>query len=258
MKPIIIANWKMQLGVHDTVNRLTSLRLNLKEFGYGLDVAVCPSTIALTAAKEILITSKIQLGAQDVFWEEKGAYTGETSPRQLQEVGVRYVIVGHSERREYLGETDSMVGQKVVSVLAHGMVPILCVGETAHQRNDNVHEMVIVQQLERALQSTTPPNKNQQLLVAYEPMWAIGTGEPASPAVADQMRQVIERTLIERFGAEIARERCAILYGGSVDAKNICDYVRKDSYDGALVGGASLDPESFSTLLQTVKDHCLK
>ena len=193
MKPIIVANWKMQLGVNETVNRLTALRLYVKDFGYQIDVAVCPSTISLTKAKEILVTSKIQLGAQDVFWEEKGAYTGETSPRQLQEIGVRYVIVGHSERREFLGETDSMVGQKVMSTLAHGLLPILCVGETAHHRNDNVHEMVITQQLDRALQSATPPNKNQMLLVAYEPMWAIGTGEPASPAVADQMRQEIGR-----------------------------------------------------------------
>lgn len=256
MKPIIIANWKMQLGIDETVSRLTALRLQVKDFGYHLDVAVCPSTIALNKAKEVLVTSKIQLGAQNVFWEEKGAFTGETSPRQLQEAGVRYVIVGHSERREFLGETDTMVGHKLMSVLAHGLIPVLCVGESAHQRNENKHERVITQQLERALQSATPPSQNQMLLVAYEPIWAIGTGEPASPEVADQMRQVIHRQLVERFGAELVKERCAILYGGSVDAKNICEYVHEGSYDGALVGGASLDPESFHALLQTVKDHC--
>lgn len=256
MRPIIVANWKMQLGVNETVNRLTTLRLLVKDFGYALDVAVCPSTITLTKAKEVLVTSKIQLGAQNVFWEEKGAFTGETSPRQLQETGVRYVIIGHSERREYLGETDAMVGHKVMSAMAHGLIPVVCVGETAHQRNDNLQERIITQQLEHALQSATPPTQNQMLLVAYEPMWAIGTGEPASPEVADQMRLLIYRQLVERFGQEITDQRCAILYGGSVDAKNICDYVREGSYSGALVGGASLDPESFLALLQTVKDHC--
>lgn len=255
MKPIIVANWKMQLGIQESIDRLTSLRMELKDFGYGVEVVVCPSMPALHQAKEVLVTSKIRLGAQDVFWEERGAFTGEVSPQQLREIGISHVIIGHSERREFLGETDSMIGQKIVSALAHGLIPILCVGETAHQRNDNLQEMVIVQQLERALQSTTPPNQNEMLLVAYEPIWAIGTGEPASPAAAELIRQVIVRTLSERFGQEIVDQRCAVLYGGSVNNENITTYVHSGSFDGALVGGASLDPQAFSSLLTTVKEH---
>lgn len=255
MKPVIVANWKMQLGQAQSVERLTALRIGLKDFGYQVHVVVCPTFTALERAKETLITSKIQLGAQDMFWAEQGAFTGEVSPTQLKEIGVSHVILGHSERREFLGETDSMVAQKVESAMAHGLTPIICVGETAHQRNDNIHEMVIVQQLERALQCTTPPSENQMVLVAYEPMWAIGTGEPAAPVQAELMRQVIVRTLQEKFGPELTAHRCGVLYGGSVDAQNITNYVRPDSYNGALVGGAGLQPESFMALLTSVKQQ---
>ena len=255
MKPILVANWKMQLSQAESVERLTALRLGVKDFGYAVHMVVCPSFTALERAKETLITSKIQLGAQDMFWAEQGAFTGEVSPTQLRELGVTHVILGHSERREFLGETDKMVAQKVESAMAHGLTPIVCVGETAHQRNDNQQESVIVQELERALQCTPPPSENQMLYVAYEPMWAIGTGEPASPAQAELMRQVIVRTLQEKFGAELAAHRCGVLYGGSVDAENISHYVRPDSYQGALVGGAGLKPETFLALLTSIKQQ---
>ena len=255
MKPVIVANWKMQLSQAESIERLAAIRLGVKDFGYAVQIVVCPTFTALERAKETLITSKIQLGAQDMFWADRGAYTGEVSPTNLRELGVTHVIIGHSERREFLGETDTMVAQKVTSALTHRLSPIICVGETAHQRKDNHQEEIIIKQLQAALHDAPVPAENQSVLVAYEPIWAIGSGQPATATQAELMRQVIEKTLQEKFGGEIAQHRCGVLYGGSVDATNITDYVKTGSYNGALVGGAGLQPESFLALLTSVKQQ---
>lgn len=251
--PVVIANWKMQLGVRDTAVRLAILRAKLKNFGHQVKVVVCPSYMSLMEAKKMLRNSKIQLGAQDVFWDEKGAYTGEVSPLTLLEAGVGYVLLGHSERRQYLGETDVMVARKIISALSHNLMPVICVGETAHERNDGLQETVVRRQLSNALRSAPPPSLNRTVYLAYEPIWAIGSGEPAPADLADDMRVFIRQTLIDRYSLPLVTRCFRILYGGSVNADNVCDYIRPGGYDGALVGTASLEPSNFYTILTTIR-----
>lgn len=250
--PLIVANWKMQLGVAESHERLTAMKERLKTVKGRYQVVVCPTFVALGGMKKLLRGSDIQLGAQDVFWHSRGAFTGEVSPHDLTEVGVEYAIIGHSERRQQLGETDVMVGRKVMSALRHGLTPILCVGETAHERNEGRHEMVVRQQVVAALRTAPPPTNNARLYIAYEPIWAIGTGEAASAEEAQLMFEVIKQTLIDTYSLAQVEQSFRILYGGSVDATNVSQYVSASSYHGALVGGASLDPEKFSTLITNI------
>ncbi|MEK7636958.1 MAG: triose-phosphate isomerase [Patescibacteria group bacterium] len=250
--PLIVANWKMQLGIEESHQRLTDLKQRLKTVRGRYQTVVCPSFVALSGMKKFLRGSAIQLGAQDVFWDDRGAYTGEVSPLNLREAGVEYVLIGHSERRQLVGETDEMVGRKVVSALGHGLTPILCVGETAHQRNDGRHELIVTRQLTAALRTAPPSSGQGRLYVAYEPVWAIGTGEPAGVEVAQTMREVIRQTLIELYSPAQVDQSFRFLYGGSVDADNVSQYVNAAAYHGALVGTASLDPEKFAMLISHI------
>lgn len=250
--PLIVANWKMQLGMADSHQRLAELKVKLKTLHGRYKIVVCPTALALPGAKKLLRGSPIQLGAQNVSWDDRGALTGETSPLSLVETGVEYVIIGHSERRHLLGETDEMVGRKVVSALAHGLAPIICVGETAHERNDNRHELVVGRQLTAALRTAPPPTINHHITIAYEPVWAIGTGEPASSAEATAMLDVITQLLINRYGLEIVERNFRLLYGGSVAPENVGQYVRAGAFHGALVGGASLEANSLTGLISNI------
>lgn len=250
--PLIVANWKMQLGIAESHQRLTDMKLKMKTVRGRYQAVICPSFVALGGAQKLLRGSAIQLGAQDVFWDGRGAYTGEVSPINLREVGVDYVIIGHSERREQLGETDEMIGRKVVSALGHGLTVILCVGETAHERNEGRQEMVITKQLQAALRASPPPVGQGRMYIAYEPIWAVGTGESARPEDALAMYRVIMQTLIDRYSEAQVEQGCRVLYGGSVDADNVTQYVHASSYHGALVGGASLDPEKFSAIITNI------
>lgn len=253
--PLIVANWKMQLGVDDSLQRLTDLKLLLKSVRGRQQVVVCPSYLSLPGAKRLLRGSTIKLGAQDVFWDDRGAYTGEVSPLDLVEAGVEYVIIGHSERRHLLGETDEMIGRKLISAYGHRLTPILCVGETAHERNDGRHEIVIRQQLTKALRTAPPPAGLSRLYIAYEPVWAVGTGEPASAGEALTMLEVIKRTLIDCYSIGQVEQSFRVLYGGSVDATNVKNYVSTTGFHGTLVGGASLQPEQFVSLVTTIIKH---
>lgn len=253
--PLIVANWKMQLGVGESHERLADLKLRLKTVRGRYQPVVCPTFMALADAKRLLRGSTIKLGAQDVFWDDQGAYTGEISPLSIREVGAEYVIIGHSERRHVIGETDEVIARKVISALGHGLTPILCVGETAHERNEGRHETVIRQQLHRALRSSPPPAGQGRLYIAYEPVWAIGTGEPASVNEALTMLEVIRQTLIDRYSLAQVEQGIRMLYGGSVDADNVDRYVGSTTYHGALVGGASLDPAHFTTLIKKIIEH---
>ncbi len=250
--PLIVANWKMQLGIEESHQRLSELKQSLKTVRGRYQAVVCPSFVALDGLKKVLRGSSMKLGAQDVFWNDHGAYTGEVSPLNLREVGVEYVIIGHSERRQLLGETDEMVGRKIISALGHGLTPILCVGETAHERNEGRHELVIAKQLTAALRTAPPPMGHSRLYVAYEPIWAIGTGEPAGAEVAQTMREVIRQTLIELYSPAQVEQSFRILYGGSVNADNVMDYVRANSFHGVLAGTASLDPAKFAWLISHI------
>jgi triosephosphate isomerase len=251
--PTIIANWKMNFGQAETVKRIGVLRTKMKGLDPQVKAVICPAFTSLPAAAKALGTSRVHLGAQDVFWDEQGAYTGEISPLMLSELGVEYVIVGHSERRHILGETDVMVARKMISALAHGMMPILCVGETGDQRRQKRHERVVADQLQNALRSLPPPPRHRRLYIAYEPIWAVGTGQAADPAEALAMRALIEQTLIDLYSESLAASSFRILYGGSVDASNVTTYVYPGGFDGALVGTASLEPTSFVTMLKAVK-----
>lgn len=248
--PLIVANWKMQLDTAATVARIKEFRAELKNFRGRVQAVICPSFTALAEAAKALKGSKTKLGAQNIFWDERGAYTGEVSPLQLREAGVEYVIIGHSERRQLLGETDVMVARKVIAAISHGLAPILCVGENADERAQGQHENVVRRQLTSALRSMPPPSRSKRVYIAYEPIWAIGTGAPADPGQAADIRATIEQTLIDLYSAATIRQGFRILYGGSVDLNNIFDYVRPDAYSGALVGTASLDPARLADMVK--------
>ena len=211
-------------------------------------MVVCPPFTALRSVQILIETDRlaIQMGAQHVYWEEKGAFTGEVSAPMLAKMGTRYVICGHSERRQLFGETDAMVNRRAKAVIAHAMTPIVCVGETLEQREGDETESVVVSQLKASL-AGIDAQAVTNLAVAYEPVWAIGTGRNASADDAGAVCELIRDTVAELSGEE-AGAGMRILYGGSVNAGNIKGFMAKRHIDGALVGGASLDPDSFAAV----------
>lgn len=253
--PLIVANWKMQLDAEQTVARIKDFRTELKNFRGRVQPVICPSFTGLADAAKALKGSKTKLGAQNVFWDERGAYTGEVSPGQLREQGAEYVIIGHSERRQLLNETEVMVARKMIAAVTHGLMPILCVGENGDERARGAQENVVRRQLESALRSLPPPSQSKRVYIAYEPIWAIGTGAPADPAQAEDIRAVIEQTLIDLYSEPIVAHGFRILYGGSVDLENILDYVKPAGYDGALIGTASLEPATLAAMVREVQQE---
>lgn len=248
MPPLIIANWKMKLGLDQS--RLLAQAVKKIPTG-NAEVVICPSFPSLTTVSTVLARSRFALGAQDCFWEAHGAYTGAVSPETLHEIGCRYVIVGHSERRQYLGETDEMVRRKVAAALSAGLVPIVCVGETFEQRQTGHQDYALIQQTSRALEGIAL-TEDQQLIVAYEPVWVIGTGQAISPDQAQAAHQVIRQTLIDLFPLPLVTENIRIIYGGSVDSDNVGDFVSLEHTGGVLVGNASLDAGEFAALIRSV------
>ena len=206
----------------------------------GVEVVLCPPFISLAAAKAATKGSPVEVGAQNMYFEEKGAFTGETSPMMLKDL-CAYVILGHSERRSLFRETDDAVGRKVAVAVANGLKPILCVGETAHERQSQRAEGVVTAQIRDGLSRIKPDGT---LVIAYEPVWAIGSGLPATPQTANEMCGFIRREVAQRFSQEVARD-ARVLYGGSVTSKNIGEFMSQSDIDGALVGGASLQAEEF-------------
>ena len=243
-KPIIAGNWKM----NTTLGEATELAERLKpglEAADSVEVVVCPPFVALAAVGEVLRDSSIRLGAQDMYHEASGAFTGEVSPAMLAGL-CQDVILGHSERRHHFGETDASVGRKVVAAQGAGLRPIMCVGERLEEREDGIAEIVVEQQVKLGL-ARLPSTGD--LVVAYEPIWAIGTGRAATPEDAEAMMAHIRATLAARYGDEAA-SAVPLLYGGSVTDENVADFVRQPDVDGALVGGASLKAESFVELVR--------
>lgn len=240
-QPLIAGNWKMHKTAAEGQALARAIREGLR--ATTVEVVVCPPFTALPAVHAVLHGSPIQVGAQNMHWEDAGAFTGEISPVMLKE-WCRYVIIGHSERRQYFHEDDEVVRCKVAAALRHGLTPILCVGETLAQREAGQTGAVVATQARRALEGLTP-EQVAGLVIAYEPVWAIGTGRAATGADAEEVIQRwVRGTLAEAFGAEVAR-RVRVLYGGSVTPENIGEFVCRPSIDGALVGGASLKAESF-------------
>lgn len=239
-RPLIAANWKMNIGTVEEARSLVRRLRPVLARASGVEVAICPPFTVLASLAEVLAASPIALGAQDVHPEDAGAHTGEISPCMLAHL-CEYVIVGHSERRG-AGETDEDVAGKVRACLRHGMSPIVCVGEDSAQNAAGETDTVVRAQVERALKGVDAPEAARCVL-AYEPIWAIGSGSPATPASANRtMGLGLRACLEELFGTAIA-ERVRLLYGGSVKAANISGYIAMPEIDGALVGGASLGPE---------------
>ena len=249
-RPIIAGNWKMHLLREEAAALVRQLRGTCETDA--VEVVVCPSYTALAAAAAALSGSRIGLGAQDVFWEPQGAFTGEVSPRMLVDAGCRYVIVGHSERRTHFGETDDTVRCKLAAARRHGLAPIVCVGETLAQREAGQTFEVLTRQLDGALAETASAEA-AALILAYEPVWAIGTGRNATPEQAQEAHVFIRRWLAKRFD-ERAAESLRIQYGGSVTAANAASLLQQPDVDGALVGGASLKAESFAAIVKAAAE----
>ncbi|WP_456454796.1 triose-phosphate isomerase [Thermovibrio sp.] len=246
MRRLLIAgNWKM----HKTVPQALTLVRELKELLKGVedrDVLVCPPFTALYPVREELKGSSIYLGAQNMFYEEEGAYTGEISPLMLKDLNCSFVIVGHSERRRIFKEDDELINRKVLSAVNHGITPILCVGETLEERERGETEKVVDKQLRKGLKGLSEVD---EFVIAYEPVWAIGTGKSATPEMAQEVHLFIREVLKELFGKEKA-SKVRILYGGSVKPENAKSLLEMEDIDGALVGGASLKAESFSRIVK--------
>jgi triosephosphate isomerase len=249
--PIIAANWKMHKTHLEAIQAVQKLSYLLDaDDADRVEVVICPAFTALRSIETLIDSDRLPygLGAQDVHFEDQGAFTGEVSPLMLEALKVSYVIVGHSERRELFGETDETVNRKVRAVHAHGMTPILCVGETLAEREAGLTADKVTGQIERGLRGV-PAEDAATLVVAYEPIWAIGTGRNAVPSDAGEVIAVIRQALASRYSHELA-DGVRIQYGGSVKPGNIRDFMAHPEIDGALVGGASLDPEEFALIVK--------
>ena len=250
-KPLISGNWKMNLTHLEAIQVVQKLSYQLTTQDYdAVDVSVHPPFTGLRTVQLLLDTDRIpmSLGAQNCHWEEKGAYTGEVSPAMLAKLNCTYVIVGHSERREIFGETDEVVRRKMEAVVAHGMTPILCVGETLEEREAGTTEAKVTGQIQAAL-TGRPAAEVAAMVVAYEPIWAIGTGRTATPDDAQATCGLIRTTVRSLFDDDVA-DALRIQYGGSVKASNNAELMAQPDIDGALVGGASLDPDEFARIVQ--------
>jgi triosephosphate isomerase len=240
--PIIAGNWKMYKTVADTVKYVKEFRVMVKDIA-DVEIVIAPPFTAVHAAAEAARNSNVIVAAQDLYWEREGAFTGQVSAQMVREAGAEYVIIGHSERRTLFGETDTMVNQKTVAAFAAGLTPIVCIGETLDQRDRSETLDVLDRQITQGLEGLTG-EQLALLVIAYEPVWAIGTGRTATPAQAGEAHTHIRGRLRQWFGADAA-DRCHVIYGGSVKPENAKDLVGQADVDGALVGGASLDIKAF-------------
>jgi triosephosphate isomerase len=250
-RPIVAANWKMHKTHLEAIQAVQKLSYLLdRDDAERVEVVICPPFTALRSIETLLQSDRLPyaLGAQDVHWEDKGAFTGAISPPMLKALGVRYVIVGHSERRALFGETDEIVNRKVRAVFRNGMTPILCVGETLEERDTGGTEDKVDRQIRADLKGVGA-EEAASVVIAYEPIWAIGTGRNAEPADAGQVIATIREALASSFSSDVAG-RVRVQYGGSVKAGNIRDFMAHPEIDGALVGGASLDPEEFALIVK--------
>jgi len=245
--PLIAGNWKMNGLLREARDLASGLARELGKDG-GPEVVVCPPFLALPAVREVLNGAPLRLGAQDLHWEAKGAYTGEVSPAMLKDVGCTHVIIGHSERRHIMGETNEMVNRKVKAALAADLVPIVCVGELLEERNMGVTREVVERQVSKGLDGLSPEGW-AKLVLAYEPVWAIGTGRTATPRQASEVHHYVRKLASQKAGPAVA-ERLRILYGGSVTPENAKELLAEEDIDGALVGGASLKVESFVKIVR--------
>ncbi|MCS7151656.1 MAG: triose-phosphate isomerase [Endomicrobia bacterium] len=241
-KPLIAANWKMHKIISEIEDYIRKF-ISLVDKNFDREIVLCVPFTGLYIAGKLLFGSNIKLGAQNMYIEEKGAYTGEISPVMLKDVGCNYVILGHSERRKYFNETDEFVNKKVLTAIKFGLIPIVCIGETLQEREQNKTFEVLERQVRGSLANLNTLDA-EKIVIAYEPVWAIGTGKNATPQQAQEAQQFIRQKYAELYGSIVA-EKVRILYGGSITPENFKGIMSQKDVDGGLVGGASLDPESF-------------
>lgn len=245
-KRIIAGNWKMNETIDESVALASAIKSSLFEID-DPEVVLCPPFTSIARVGEITYGTAIELGAQNMYWERSGAYTGEISPPMLKALGCRYVILGHSERRGLFGETDAVVNRKIKACLENGLFPIICVGETLEKREAGVTREIVSKQFTRSLAGISGEDI-KRCVIAYEPIWAIGTGRTATPVQAQEVHAFIRSLIAESFGSEAADE-VRIQYGGSVNPDNAGSILSQPDIDGALVGGASLKAESFCKIV---------
>ena len=248
---VIAGNWKMFNGLEETTRLIEALRGRSGEFPPRVTVIVCPPFTSLSTAAGLLRGSSIQLGAQNMSDRDEGAFTGEISWNMLRSAGCTYVILGHSERRQIFKETDELVNRKVRKALANGLNPIICVGETLDEREKGITRNVITTQVNGVLKDVSAAEMGK-VIIAYEPVWAIGTGRNATPAQAQEVHLHIRKLVEEIFGGPVAQD-LVIQYGGSVKPENAKDLLAQSDIDGALVGGACLKADSFTAIIKSVK-----
>ena len=248
--PMVVANWKMYKTVSEAVNFFANFPKDVEKIS-DVEMVICPPFVSLADLSRLLKNTSLFLGAQNMYWEKEGAYTGEISPLMLRELGVKYVIIGHSERRNFFGESDRVIRKKVDAAFTYGLFPILCIGENWEQYKNGETRNVLKEQLFLALEQLSPNGDlMSKLVVAYEPVWAIGTGTPATGDLASGVAEYIRGLLRELWG-EVA-EKIRILYGGSVNPGNIREFTGKPHIDGALIGGSSLKVESYAEMVRAV------
>jgi len=251
-KPLIAANWKMYKTPTEAQNFLHTF-LPLVKDQTGSEIVICPPFIDLSTALHSLKGSEVQVGAQNMHFAEEGAFTGEISAAMLVALGVTHVILGHSERRQYFAETDDTVNRKLVTALKHRLIPIVCVGEHEEQRESGMTEEVLRRQIGQAIHQIDA-TRLRPMIIAYEPIWAIGTGKTATPAIAAEAHLMIRREVARLVGRHLA-DSMRILYGGSVKPENAHALCSQPEIDGALVGGASLDPHSLAAIVKAGEPH---
>jgi len=241
-KPFIAGNWKMHKIIPEAVDLVKALNEESSELA-DAEIVVIPPSTTLSEVSKTLEGSAIKIGAQNLYWEEKGAFTGEVSASMLKDAGCQYVVIGHSERRQYFGETDETVNKKIKAALAHGLIPIVCIGELLEEREKGETINKVNSQINAGLEGLGKEQMSK-IIIAYEPIWAIGTGLTATPTQAEEVHSFIREKLTEKYGNETAS--CAIiLYGGSVKPDNAFSLLKEQNINGALVGGASLEADSF-------------
>jgi len=261
MKPLIVANWKCNpITLQEAKQLFNSIKRGLKKIknaspagsrrlSFGVEVVICPPFVYLATSNKQQVTG-IKLGAQNCFWEKRGAYTGEISSTMLNDLGCQYVILGHSERRRYFGETDEMINKKIKAAPLAKLNPIFCIGETKNERERGQTEKILKFQIKKGLKKISR-KEIKNLVVAYEPVWAIGTGNPCDVEEAQKMGLLIRKIVAKEYSISIAKN-LRILYGGSINSKNARDYIKEADFQGLLVGGTSLDPKEFIKIVEMV------
>jgi len=248
-KPFVAGNWKMNTDSNLCMELAKAVALAAGQVaGQSVDVALCPPFVYLQAVKNALDASNISLGAQNVYFEDNGAFTGEISCRMLKDIGCTYVIIGHSERRHIMGETDIVINKKIKCAINSGLLPILCVGELLEERQAQKTEAVVTRQI-RACLDGLAAEKAAAVTIAYEPVWAIGTGKTATSEQAQQVHRMIRKLLAEMYDSDLA-DRLRIQYGGSVKPANTAELMAQEDVDGLLVGGASLKADDFNAIIE--------